>query len=104
MALSPAIKVLRRLAPPCPASVMARPDSSHHCYLAEPIGDLIQLLLLGGTDHMDENEFVGDFVYLCETSGLDPVEAVRILNAQDWDDEELGFTMAMPITIHEDFV
>ncbi len=39
---------------------------------------------------MNENEFVGEFVYLCETSNLDPEDALSILNAQDWhaDDED----------------
>jgi hypothetical protein len=37
-----------------------------------------------GNPHMNENELVGDFVYLCETNGLDPEQALRILNAQYW--------------------
>jgi hypothetical protein len=40
---------------------------------------------------IEAKEFLSDFGYLCETSGLDPEEALKILNAQDW---HPGFTMA----------
>jgi hypothetical protein len=33
-------------------------------------------------DHM---QVISDFVDLCEDHGLDPVEALKTLNAQDWD-------------------
>jgi hypothetical protein len=50
---------------------------------------------------MMNDEFVSEFVYLCETSGLDPVEALRFLNAQDWRQEEAGYTM-QPVTAYEE--
>jgi hypothetical protein len=37
---------------------------------------------------LEANDFVGDFVHFCETSGLDPKAGLEILNAQDWDDPE----------------
>jgi hypothetical protein len=38
---------------------------------------------------LEANDFVGDFVHFCETSGLvDPKAGLEILNAQDWDDRE----------------
>jgi hypothetical protein len=40
---------------------------------------------------IEAKEFLSDFGYLCETSGLDAEEALKILNAQDW---HPGFTVA----------
>jgi hypothetical protein len=51
----------------------------------------------------DENEFIGEFFYLCETRGLELKRGLRILNVQDWEEPEPGYTMH-PVTIHEDFV
>jgi hypothetical protein len=37
----------------------------------------------------ENGELVSGFVHLCETThSLDPVEGLRILNAQDWSQEE----------------
>jgi hypothetical protein len=39
---------------------------------------------------IEAQEFLSDFGYLCQASGLDPEEALKILNAQDW---HPGFTI-----------
>jgi hypothetical protein len=40
---------------------------------------------------MEAKKFLSDFGHFCEASGLDPEDALKILNAQDW---HPGFTIA----------
>jgi hypothetical protein len=47
---------------------------------------------------MNEKEFVSNFVEFCVANRLDPKEGLKILNAQDWSDDEnliplKGFTI-----------
>jgi hypothetical protein len=76
------------------------PDPRWRCNQQEAIMQTVTVAI-----SEDENEFTREFVYLCETSGLDPQEGLRILNAQDWHPagEEPGYAMH-PVTIHEGFV
>ena len=47
----------------------------------------------------------GEFVDWCEERGLNVQEALEILNAQDWHEDEAEYlTLSGVHTIHEDFV
>jgi hypothetical protein len=49
------------------------------------VGVWYLLWALGGITMTNDRGLVGNFVDLCEFKGLDPEEALEILNSQDWD-------------------
>jgi hypothetical protein len=52
---------------------------------------------------MNKNELISAFADLCGSRDLDPVEVLKVLNAQDWHpaDEEPVYAMA-PVTVYEE--
>lgn len=52
---------------------------------------------------MNENELISAFADLCGIRDLDPVEVLKVLNAQDWSqDEEERVTVPASVTVYEE--
>jgi hypothetical protein len=57
---------------------------------------------------MNENEVISDFADLCGYRDLDPIEVLKVLNAQDWHpadeepDEDEDYISTAGLKIHED--
>ena len=86
-----------------------RSRGPHHTGISGPLpmeslAHLDRNTQIGGNT-MNDNDVTSDFAEFCGVRDLDPVEVLRVLNAQDWHpaDEEPEYTM-QPVTIHEDFV